>query len=218
MAQKLIVEGKDAIVLAQLCHLCGLNPPLGYESAPKFKKKFVSDPEGYDKAILTLGQAIRNPEFTNIGIIVDANEKGALARWQSIRGILAEIFSTATLETADAQPGAKIIQEEKLPTIGVWIMPDNSSNGYLEHFLASLVPQTEELWAFAQQTLETLQDRKFNELTKSKYEKALLHTWLAWKKEPGKPFGQAMASKYFDIAAPTVAPFINWFRDTFQLS
>ncbi len=48
--------------------------------------------------------------------------------------------------------------------------------------------------------------------------KAQLHTWLAWKKEPGKPFGQAMDANYFDIKMPVVQEFLDWFSGTFELS
>lgn len=218
MAQKLIVEGHDGIVLATLCKVCGLGAPVGYETAQKFKDEFVANAGGYDKAIDLLGLAIQKTEHTHIGIIVDANEAGFEARWQAIRSVLSTVYDAETLAEADRQPSSKIIREQNLASIGIWIMPDNHSNGYLEHFLAQLVPADAELWAYAKNALDDLMTKSFNELSSNKMDKALLHTWLAWKKDPGKPFGQALNARYFDKNAPAVAPFLDWFKATFSLN
>lgn len=218
MAQKLIVEGNDAIALATLCQLRGLKPPLGFESPEKFKQEFVASGGGYDKAIALLKLAINQADLSNIGIIVDANDAGAPARWQAIRNILADKYSEATLAQADAQAGSKVVHEANLPTVGVWIMPDNDGTGYLEHFLSGLVPEAEELWGHVNTVITTLKAQPFNEISEARSGKASLHTWLAWKKEPGKPFGQAMNAKYFDIQSPQVEPFLDWFKATFELA
>ncbi|MEO6759357.1 MAG: DUF3226 domain-containing protein [Saprospiraceae bacterium] len=217
MAQRLIVEGNDAIVLAVLCQKWGLLPPVGYESEIKFKNEFVKNSGGYTKALFILEQSLADSNLTNIGIIVDANDAGPLARWQAIRGILAKKYTEASLLQADQMQGAKIVLEEKMATVGVWIMPDNVRNGYLEHFLADLVPEKDALWAHSVEVIDNLQKQSFCELTLPKMGKATLHTWLAWKKEPGKPFGQALESRYFDANAPSVEPYLAWFSTTFDL-
>lgn len=217
MAQKLIVEGNDAIALATLCKLRGLKSPIGYGVERKFRKEFIGGGQGYHAALEALEQALNKTDYTNIGIIVDANDAGAEARWQAIRKILAEKFSEETLSNADKQDGPKVIQEDYMPVVGVWIMPDNKGSGYLEHFLAGLVPPDNALWAHAKTVLDDLQKQPFNEITPPKAGKARLHTWLAWKKDPGKPFGQALASKYFNINTPEVDAFLDWFGRTFRL-
>jgi hypothetical protein len=110
-----------------------------------------------------------------------------------------------------------VIQEDYLPVVGVWIMPDNKGTGYLEHFLAGLVPPDNALWAHAQSVLDYLKKQNFNEITPAKAGKARLHTWLAWKKEPGKPFGQALQAGYLDINSTSVDVFLDWFGRTFRL-
>lgn len=197
MPQKLIVEGNDAIVLAELCKLSGLNPPVGYETYQKFKSEFIAIGGGYEKALNLLEITIQQSDLSNIGIIVDANDAGPIARWQAIRKVLATKFSASSLESADAQATGKVISEEGLPTVGVWIMPDNLKNGYLEHFLANLVPSDDALWFHAQKVLNDLRALSFNEITETKAGKAHLHTWLAWKKDPGKPFGASYGSQVF---------------------
>jgi len=97
-------------------------------------------------------------------------------------------------------------------------MPDNSSNGYLEHFLAGLVPTGDPILIKAEAVVQELIAEPFNELRPAKIGKANLHTWLAWKREPGKPFGQAIDAGYFDINAAPVQLFLNWFSAVFELS
>jgi|APTNR8051073442_1049403.scaffolds.fasta_scaffold01072_8 hypothetical protein len=218
MAQRLIVEGNDAIALAMLCKKRGLPPPSGYESPSKFQHEFVKSAGGYDQALVVLQDSLDNANLTNIGIIVDANDQGFEARWTSIRNILASKYATSILQIADNQAGYKIIEEEGLPRLGLWIMPDNSSNGYLEHFLAGLVPAGDQIWIKAEAVVQELLTEPFNELRPAKIGKANLHTWLAWKREPGKPFGQAIDAGYFDVNKDSVQPFLNWFANVFELS
>ncbi len=218
MAQRLIVEGNDAIALAMLCKKKGLPPPSGYEAPTKFIQEFVKSAGGYDQALLVLRDSLDNANLTNIGIIVDANDQGFEARWTSIRNILASKYAPSILQIADNQSGYKIIEEDGLPRLGLWIMPDNSSNGYLEHFLAGLVPTSDPIWLKAEAVVQELLAEPFNELRQAKIGKANLHTWLAWKRDPGKPFGQAIEAGYFDINAAPVQLFLNWFSGVFELS
>ena len=218
MAQKLIVEGNDAIPLAQLCKLRGLPHPVGYESEWKFKNDFVAPGQGYEKALLVLEEAIRDSNFSNIGMIVDANNAGHSARWQAIRKILSSRLSETVLQEADQQTGPKVSQETGLPKVGIWIMPDNKNEGYLEHFLTRLISPKDPLWDYTEDILDKLRVQPFNEITPAKSGKAQLHTWLAWKKDPGRPFGQALSAGYFDVQSPVADEFIAWFGETFELT
>lgn len=218
MAQRLIVEGNDAIALALLCQKSGLMPPLGYEQPAKFKGEFVSVAGSDTNVLKHLRLSLTEPALSNIGVIIDANDYGPGARWQSIRAILAEKYDPATLLSADDQAGPKIIVEADMPKIGVWIMPDNANSGYLEHFLSMLVPSGNALWQYDETVVYDLMTKPFNELTPARRQKALLYTWLAWQREPGKPFGLAIQAGYLDHAAPVVQPFLQWFAQTFQLA
>jgi len=55
-------------------------------------------------------------------------------------------------------------------------------------------------------------ERRFSDLAKPK---AVIHTWLAWQEEPGKPLGTAITAKYLDAGVPEVNDFINWLRQLF---
>ena len=42
--------------------------------------------------------------------------------------------------------------------------------------------------------------------------KANLHAWLAWQKNPGRPYGVAVRSEYFGHDSPEARAFVGWFR------
>ena len=217
MAQQLIVEGNDAIAIANLLKKRNLPPPEGYFEPKKFENEFVKRAGGVDKITKIVKEALRNPSLTNIGIILDANDVGAKNRWESLKSLLSGKIEEIALETIQNYGTGKVIKDGNL-TIGFWIMPDNQNAGYLEHFLAKLIPASDKTWNFAQETIETLKLSGFQAFSDAKTQKALLHTWLAWQKEPGRPFGQAAELGYFDVASPVLDDFEEWFKATFQLS
>ncbi len=97
------------------------------------------------------------------------------------------------------------------PLVGIWIMPDNTTAGLLEHFAAALIPEGDPLWPRAQQSVDDipLAQRLFKEAT---LPKAKIHTWLAWQSEPGSKMGGAIARKYLDPIAPAAILFVAWIR------
>ena len=80
-------------------------------------------------------------------------------------------------------------------------MPDNRVPGILEDFLRFLVPDGDPLFIHVEKSLNAIPfaHRRFNELRKPK---AMIHTWLAWQEEPGRPFGQAISARYLDPHLP----------------
>lgn len=110
------------------------------------------------------------------------------------------------------------MKKQGFPTVGIWIMPDNANIGYLEHFIAKLIKSEDPLLLHVEKTLDDLEKQPFNELRPNRIGKAKVHTWLAWKNEPGNPFGTAVEIGYFDINAPIANEFVHWFQEVFDLS
>ncbi len=215
MKQILIVEGNDAVVLFKLCEIHKMPLPKGYSKENILK--FVRSAGGFDKAIAALRDRLEGSDLTNIGLVVDANDKGPDSRWLKIKNILSDYYSEETLKPLAPKAGGIIIQEPGLPNVGIWIMPDNQNPGYLEHFVADMIPDGDKVLYFAETTIAQLEKEDFCKFKTAKRQKALVHTWLAWQEEPGKPFGIALESKCLDANAPAVEPFLEWMKNTFQL-
>ena len=150
-----------------------------------------------------------------VGIVIDA-DTNLKARWQSVSSVLKK----AGFENLPALPdeNGTVIKQEFLPTFGVWIMPDNTiEKGFLETFLTYLVPDSEnnKTWQHAKNSVAALEEKLFIKENADHTEKAEIHTYLAWQKEPGKPFGQAITAKYLQAENPNSEKVAEWLRRLF---
>ena len=143
-----------------------------------------------------------------LGVVIDADDSPD-ARWQSLR----DIFVNAGYPNVPRRPDPdgtilESPEEALLPRAGVWIMPDNRSPGILEDFLRFLIPnQPNPLFAHAERSVATVPERRFGE---NDAPKALIHTWLAWQDEPGKPYGTAITAKFLDSRLPEAQALAGW--------
>ena len=148
-----------------------------------------------------------------LGIVIDADDSPS-ARWQSLR----DIFAQAGYPNVPRQPdqNGTILESPSgtvLPRAGVWIMPDNRTPGILEDFLRFLVPDRQSaLFAHAERSVATVPERLF---TENDTPKAVIHTWLAWQEEPGKPYGTAIAAQFMDSQLPEAQLLASWIERLF---
>lgn len=214
--QRLIVEGNDAIVLATILKEKGVPPPKGYSIPAKFKKEFVKTANGDSKIKATLNEQLDTPEVERIGIIIDADKNGATARLTSLIDFIQKKIGVNLPKAELTEKGFGYQVMDNL-YIGIWVMPDNKSEGYLENFISSMIAKNDKTWQFAQAKVKELTEQDFCKFTKAKTQKALLHTYLAWQKTPGLPMGTAVEAEFFNIKNPLVENFADWFKNTFTL-
>lgn len=151
-----------------------------------------------------------------IGIVLDADTDLA-ARWQSLHDRL--IGAGYTDLPARPGSGGTVIDpppETLLPRVGIWIMPDNQTRGILEDFLRFLVPAGSDLFGHVETSVASIPEgaRRFGELARPK---AIIHTWLAWQEEPGKPLGTAITARYLDPDVKQVDVLVDWLRHLFHV-
>ena len=149
-----------------------------------------------------------------VGVVVDADER-IDARWRSVH----DIFVSAGYENVPEEPfpDGTILDAPwgtLLPRAGVWLMPDNRTNGILEDFLSFLVPLPSPLFEQVKKSVAAIPDS--DRLFKPKAEpKAIIHTWLAWQKEPGMPLGAAISAKFLDANVTQVDVLVEWLTRLF---
>jgi hypothetical protein len=149
-----------------------------------------------------------------VGVVIDADTDLA-ARWQSLRGRLIGVEYENVPK--DPAPDGTILDPPPgrlLPRVGIWIMPDNRTKGILEDFLQFLVPERSLLFKHVESSVAAIPDgeRRFSELAERK---AIIHTWLAWQEEPGKPLGTAITAKYLDPDVVQVDVLVSWLNRLF---
>lgn len=156
---------------------------------------------------------LKTRELRVTGIMFDA-DAWPENRYQAIRKTCSEFFPDLP---RNMPTSGLIVQNQEGKRFGLWIMPDNSSNGDLELFLRYLVPQDcEPVWKFA---VECVASAKAvgAPYTNLQVRKANLYTWLAWQEPPGQSPGTAITRKILDPRANAATDFIKWFRDLYEL-
>jgi len=202
MADKnmLLVEGKDDRQV--LRHL------LRHHRIPE---PFIKENEGVDRLLESLPQQLKGSELERLGVVLDANANLA-GRWESLRNIAIRSGYTQVPTLPDSS--GTIIKQLDKPSVGFWLMPENTIPGMLEDFVQFLVPTGDVLWALAHDCLQLIPkaEQRFLDVHRAK---AHIHTWLAWQEEPGTPMGLAITKQYFKGGAPQAQKFIAWVRRLF---
>jgi hypothetical protein len=213
----LLLEGDDDVGV--LFHLLShYEVPISQRGQSEEGKVSIKDGKGINRLLETL-QILLKPqdmdiEWERIGIVIDADTNLA-GRWQSVRDLLLRSGYTNVPLTPDA--AGTIIYQEDRPVIGIWLMPDNTLSGMLEHFVRFLIPDGDALWARAEECISNIPEHE-RRFSNGDFIKAHIHTWLAWQEEPGKPMGQAITKRYLDADALHAQSLMFWLRRLFEIS
>lgn len=104
--------------------------------------------------------------------------------------------------------GLSFPHSDGLNSIGLWIMPDNYSEGMLEDWIKKSVQDSElSLLDRAINTVKDLPNKKFKSIHNSKAEVA---TWLSWQRRPGCGFDGAIDENLFNFQCESMTQLINW--------
>ena len=149
----------------------------------------------------------------SVGFVLDANSS-LQDRWKAMASRLRKL----DLEMPDTIPPDGFVGESAAyhARVGVWLMPDNERDGALEHFLETLVAESDPLIEHARSATSQAKDlgARFAD-NDNVHRKAVLHAWLAWQEEPGLPYGSAIRAQYFRHDSPVAGRFVAWFRRVF---
>lgn len=158
---------------------------------------------------------VNRPEIEVLGIITDANDD-IYARCDSIKHRL----SVAGINLATEFPKYEgtiencIVafdgENERTIRIGIWIMPDNQSNGELEDFIAEMIPKNDSVWPRSQNYIDDIpqKDRDFKD---KKITRAKVYAWLATRKDPVL-MGTAISAKHLKTDVQMCLDFKEWLR------
>ncbi|HCO96424.1 MAG TPA: hypothetical protein DIU00_21205 [Phycisphaerales bacterium] len=170
----------------------------------------VHDCGGFDPLVKSIQVSVKS--YKRLGIIVDANFD-VDKRWQQVTNELSKM--DITLPESPNQDGTIITGMYTDWKVGVWLMPDNQNKGELEDFLSKLVPLDNECWLYADEVTKHAKQigAQFSDKL---FSKARIHTWLAWQRNPGLPFGTAITAKYFGADSQEALKFAKWFNLLFS--
>lgn len=201
----LLVEGPDDEHV--LKHVCGNRgvPPLDE----------VKSHGGVDRLLESFPVRLKASEEDDVvGVVIDA-DADLTSRWQSLRDrLIAAGYESVPDHPASDGTILEPPSGQLLPRVGIWMMPDNQSQGILEDFLRFLVPEDSPLFQHVKSSVAAIPDgaRRFSQVAEPK---AIIHTWLAWQEEPGKPLGTAITARYLDPEVAQVDRLVSWLNRLF---
>ena len=200
----LLVEGTDDEHV--IMHICGNR---GVQHLDE-----IAPQGGVERLLDSFPVRLKESDLGVLGIVLDA-DTDLQGRWGSLRHRLVQAGYTGVPELP--APDGTILPAPPntlLPRFGVWLMPDNQSKGVLEDFLRFLVPTGSPLFEHVKSSVASIPEgeRRFSQLAEPK---ALIHTWLAWQQEPGKPLGTAITAKFLDANVAQVDVLVAWLKELF---
>jgi hypothetical protein len=199
MVNRLIFEGPDDkhVVMNLLFN----HEHNGERLCEHFSEK-VKD--GVDHLIDTLNEELKAP-FSAVSCVPDADTDLA-KRGRGSRGFGRSRMPCVPPPNADGT----IVETNDSKKIASGDA-GQQKRGALEDFVGKLIAEGDTLWPKAQADVNGIPqaDRRFKETYLSK---AHVHTWLAWKEEPGTRMGETFKKKYLDPNHPQATAFVNWIR------
>ncbi len=167
---------------------------------------------GYPDVLKAIPVEIKAPGREALGIILDGNDD-LLKRWTEIRQVLNGVVDT-NIPQKPKIGGTIIKSSERYPRIGIWLMPDNRSNGELEDFVIQMIPNEDAIWPLAQIYIDGIPTdiRRFKD---SKKQRAELFAWLAAQELPGR-IGFAINRGDLDINGRLTQQFVAWLKLLYQ--
>lgn len=168
---------------------------------------------GYTELLKRLNALILQADGPEIiGVVVDADSPDVMVRWRQLKN-KPELKGYLLPEVPIAD-GLIVPGQKGRPRLGVWLMPDNRNPGMLEDFLIELAPQ--DGIEAARNCIANSQNKELTSFKTVHLSKAVIHTYLAWQDEPGKPLGQAVTAQVLQPNTQTAKAFVDWLKRLFN--
>jgi len=156
-------------------------------------------------------------ELAVIGAVLDADaDTGVVRRRQSIRRLLEPAYDfpeTFPVDGLIVKPKRSRMDRDRLPTIGVWFMPDNVRDGIFEDLLrAAMTPEVDRYVSAVVDKAKSDGIATFRSVERSK---AIVKTHIAWQDPRKKDLGVAIRDRHFENLVPACEPFLNWLEALF---
>ncbi len=217
----LCVEGKDDIsVINALLLRHGVDTNRGSQHLQ------IRDLDSAERVLDAMPDAIRASTDRPVGFVIDIDIQIA-DRWNAVKSKLSE---AGIAPPASCPPTGFFGQLPTYPhRFGVWLMPDCATDNLkLEHLCRLLMQHDDPLWPHAQSSVneaarlidianaaiaaEEHRWRRFRDVDRIKAE---VHSWLAWQRVPGAPFGAAVNDRILGRDSPQALAFLRWLRDLY---
>ena len=165
-----------------------------------------------DQLLKSIFSELNVSQRDTLGVVMDGNNNYS-GRWQAISHRLNKVGiklgNTPAPEGFISDATATFMKENFKPIrIGIWIMPDNQSNGELEDFIATMIPANDPVWPRSQNYIDDI-PQKDRDFKNKKITRAKVHAWLATREDPIL-MGAAINAKYLKTDGQMCLDFQKW--------
>ena len=169
------------------------------------ESRFSIEQKQNDEALVeSISREIVVPDRIAVGFVIDADDDPD-ARWRAVSYRL-QRRSVSVPRAPD--PAGTVI--EGRPRVGVWLMPDNTTTGELEDFVAKMVPEGDPVWPLAKNYIEAVP----KPYLRTKPSKAEIHAWLATRERPFR-MGEAIGAQALNTDGQLCRSFAAWLTRLF---
>lgn len=213
----LLVEGEaDKGFFKKVCKKLSLDATVKV-ALPKDLTGTFNTKGGVLSQLKLLQTQLEDGHITNIAAIVDADyiEHGSgTTKTLNKASDLLKPFGFEKRESPILS-GYYFDHNDGLPSIGLWIMPDNKQEeGMIEDWLESCIKSDEkELYEEAKLAVQKIKKPKFK---KHSQVKAQISTWLSWQKSPGHGLYTIAYNDLLDESKDEYKNLCSWLKDVFK--
>lgn len=144
----------------------------------------------------------------------DAGDEGIQSRFRSLQGRLGKFYAVPVKFPGEGLilPPIKEMDQDRLPVLGIWLMPDNVRDGIFEDLLrAAMAPESEKYISGVVDQATKDGMTGFRDVERPK---AIVKTHIAWQDPNKKNLGEAI-SAHFDNLIPACQSFLDWLEHLF---
>ena len=144
-----------------------------------------------------------------VGLLVDADREDNPS-WPKIKCRLTE--SNICVPPIPDPIGIVIEATDQRPKVGVWLMPNNHSEGELEDLVIDMIPDDDLIWDMSVTYVDKVVreiDQNRRKFSDRKTNRAKLYAWLATSKQPPH-IGAAIGAGDFDLTNDRCQTFVDW--------
>ncbi|MCX7098059.1 MAG: hypothetical protein NTV43_09185 [Methylococcales bacterium] len=218
----LLVEGDaDRNLFTQLCKSLPYSPEIRVASPRDLNPKSRDGKQAVLKQTSILLKQFADLETGSqrcLAVVIDADYKaeGGLGYQKTVEQFESIVAELGYLPVSDLSnnPGLIFQHSDGLSDLGLWVMPNNDSDGMLEDWIKDCIHQDEKpLFTHAESIVEALNPKRFKPIHLSKAEVA---TWLAWQEQPGHGLYLTVTGQLLDANKPLYSDLIAWLKHIFE--
>jgi hypothetical protein len=215
----LLVEGvADEGFFSAVCRIAGLGVKVKVSNPILFGGGGTGKGNAL-KVLPFLIDQMRDGRIGRLAMVVDADYNGSnglgfQATVNKIAAILKDQGYKTSLALKPRQGGYYFTHSDGLSDFGLWVMPNNQNDGFIEDFIkGSIAANQKTLLAEAVASVGKLKAPLFQTIHRSKADVA---TWMAWQKVPGQALHGVVGGKSVDFTSGVAKELMDWMNKIYS--